>query len=731
MLPRSIPRLYDNISDPPPYSNSGGYYYAQTLKYFMNYQNAQTPYSISPLAQLAFMKYTSPYCPYTELSVTRWKPVSQYAFEPSAVYQTVRRGIQGVFLNTSSWGGGETTQARYCYRTTGRQIDVINNTETELMPVSQPSGNIIVGFNKSHYVLVARVRALSSDGQNTWNGTLKDYRSVMTTYPYIIRLTYFPYYKSNLNSTSKNLIDMAICCTGTHNMLGYSGQSSGTGDLNFQNMIYYDTAYSCHGNSTDGFVVFSSPSIFGYWKNIVSQGNIKIYAPHYDSANTGFVTTHSIEICDYVEFTPNNVNNVGAQYYITIDTATKIFNSLGFIWAESDADVKDYHGKGTTSNNIHMPTVNNDGSTTDISVSGSDIYEQWDDDALSDPMGNVIDLDAPVDMSSDIKDIDDETSELLPTTPVLNGLGVFANYYTLPASNVLALSDFLWNADETVIDDLVNSLKLFGQNPINAVMSLRLYPFNIYDLLPTHEVSRIVLGRVDTGVNAIKIPNNASTVIDLGSMYIKPKYNDFRDYSPFTSYNLYIPFIGTVVLNPNDYLGRVLSIKMVVDITTGKATAILYAEGIPMQYLDGMIGIDIPITSSNMSEMVSSVINAVGYTAAAIGQIATGNYVGAAVDVAAGIGDVLFNDVSISKQGNVSPAASLSMPINAYMIVSRPNCVIPENYGHTHGYVCDKTAIVSTLSGYTVCHNVDTSGIPATERERNEIKTLMEGGIYL
>ena len=122
-------------------------------------------------------------------------------------------------------------------------------------------------------------------------------------------------------------------------------------------------------------------------------------------------------------------------------------------------------------------------------------------------------------------------------------------------------------------------------------------------------------------------------------------------------------------------------------------------------------------------------MEAVGNTA--IAAISTG-VAGAAFAAAGGAIDVAFSDIAPQKTGSISASGSLSMPIKLYVAVSSPQPVIPYEYGHSKGYACDVTTTMSAQYGFTVCYNVDTSSIAgATDPEREQIKTLLESGVYV
>mgnify|MGYP006967290383 FL=1 len=54
------------------------------------------------------------------------------------------------------------------------------------------------------------------------------------------------------------------------------------------------------------------------------------------------------------------------------------------------------------------------------------------------------------------------------------------------------------------------------------------------------------------------------------------------------------------------------------------------------------------------------------------------------------------------------------------------------NYGKTYGVPVHKTGTLNDYHGYTICNNVDTSGInTATSEEQALIKQFLESGVYL
>lgn len=738
-LSENIPYIYDNKV------TSNGIVWGSTLRYVLTKGDRviQPPYSgLDIVNQCCFIRPGS-YAPYASQCLAI--ETTTVATTLSAIFRDYPVGV-AYFLCDGPW---QSTELSNQYNTiNGGQVYNVKTGVITPQPTPYqllPAARIAVGnLDLSHYVIVPSITAKQHNSSVSITADYKTYKNQYSaSHPDIVQVSYQLRYKADLMSTTQG------------STIGYKlwGSTQNNSNLNYQHTSSsvrfntFDTRFSSVRLRPISGALYTPPQI------LVEKFNLPGVGGQVWSLKTvyGLSSTHGISIQKLGWVNPDNHTN--PYVYIDFSTATKIIESIGMWWAESLADIADVHGSLTVSGSVHMPLIDENGNVTG-SISGGDvtdiedspIYQQWNEQNDKFPVGGddalgkvAIDPDKPIPPDTSETQtpltLEEEDPDVMPEAPKLNGLGVFSNYYALAKNGVDQLNDFLWNSDESVIDDILNSLKLFGQSPIDAIISLRLYPFNLVNLLPSSLTpEEIVLGRVETGVTGLKIPSDASTTINLGSIYIPRKYGNFLDFAPYSSYSLYIPFCGVVNLNPNIYLDHYVSVKMVVDITTGKCTAIIYVGsnddyGVPIEYVDGMIGVEIPITAENMGRLASAVIEAVGNTAAAA--VSTG-IKGAAFAAVGGAIDVLFSDVAPQKTGSISASGSLSMPIKMYAVISNPRVVVPENYGHAKGYATDITSTVSGQSGYTVCYNVDTSSIAgATDTERSEIKSLLEGGIFI
>ena len=315
--------------------------------------------------------------------------------------------------------------------------------------------------------------------------------------------------------------------------------------------------------------------------------------------------------------------------------------------------------------------------------------------------------------------------------PTLTTTGIFNRTFGMNAINIKSLADFLWNADETIFNEIIKGLSLMGGNPIDGLIDLRLYPFDVVSHTSGGASKSIVVGRTDTKVNGIEI-NDYNAILDLGSCTFFPNFGNFLDYEPFTTASLYVPYVGIVPISTADFMGQTISCKMVVDITTGSCTAVVFANDIPIIYKNGNIGVEIPMTGTNSAEYASRIAGgltsgatdiALGAASKSVGQVVSG--VGSIVDSALSVNNTMYNTA-----GSSSPACGLWQPQNCYFIIQRPVPIVPENYGHTVGYACNYQSKIGDCSGYTQTYNVDVSSINAPESEKNAIAEILNSGFY-
>lgn len=277
-----------------------------------------------------------------------------------------------------------------------------------------------------------------------------------------------------------------------------------------------------------------------------------------------------------------------------------------------------------------------------------------------------------------------------------------------------ALGEYMWSSSR--LEDL---LKLF-QSPADGIISLHA----IYGTPSIGNENEIKLGYLSTGVSA-PVVTSQFVVVNCGEISINEVYKNATDYAPYTTIQIYLPFIGIQSLNPFDIIGSKIKCTYKIDVYTGACIAQLNAErdglnGVIYEFA-GNCGYQIPLTSGNY---IQSVANVIGGT---IGGALLGGGTGAAIGAGRSL---LHSNVDVARSGNLSANAGILGTREPYFIITR---TIPRdalNYSKYYGYPTNKTIYLSDCTGFTRVKDIilHTSG---TQEERDEIMTLLKHGIYI
>ena len=555
------------------------------------------------------------------------------------------------------------------------------------------------------YVLLIRVSVASSfSSTNVMLYDLEEYyEKHLSDYPIIRSVFIIPYYRNNTSNRKYMPMYPSIQTIASAKYTSYDTPK----EYNWWNVTGLSTIYGvpvAFSNVTGNIPSFYQiqTNSFRPLDNLIRCRTIQL----------GYVSKRDY----YVYFAPDLAE-------LTKDQIMTECAKLGFCFATSTANAqsKKYGDSG-----FYVPEIKG-GYTTGKYFDGTEAnnlpQNSWSSPTASYD-NSEYDPKKPIDPNN-------YTDKIDLNKPALTTTGIFNRTFGMNALNIKSLADFLWNADETIFNEIVKGLSLMGGNPIDGLIDLRLYPFDVVSKTSGGASKSIVVGRTDTKVNGIEI-NDYNAILDLGSCTFFPNFGNFLDYEPFTTASLYIPYVGIVPISTADFMGQTISCKMVVDITTGSCTAIVFANEIPIIYKNGNIGVEIPMTGTNSAEYASRIASgltsgatdvALGAASKSVGQVVSG--VGTIADSALSVNNTMYNTA-----GSSSPACGLWQPQNCYFIIQRPVPIVPENYGHTVGYACNYQSKIGDCSGYTQTYNVDVSSINAPESEKNAIAEILNSGFY-
>ena len=269
-------------------------------------------------------------------------------------------------------------------------------------------------------------------------------------------------------------------------------------------------------------------------------------------------------------------------------------------------------------------------------------------------------------------------------------------------------------------------------------------------------------------------------VITVGEFFLPDMFKDVRDYEPYTNIYVQLPYCGTYQLSVQKYINKTVKIQYAVDIFTGACTALIYANNILLDSMDGMIGSQRPVTGRTAANMLQAItrgsasvaagtaagvkggmalagageavfaggpgIAALGIGAgtqtavAANALAASGIAIGAA---GAGIGAVAgvdamykaknaYADPPMASRGQYSGNLGMFANQKVHFIVAIRHNYRPENELDIMGYPSGRGGKIGSFSGFLKSSCVYLAdGFIGSVQERNEILEMIAKGIYI
>lgn len=399
-------------------------------------------------------------------------------------------------------------------------------------------------------------------------------------------------------------------------------------------------------------------------------------------------------------------------------SAFRAYNCTGLLYTGSSTAAS--QGDPLTNDNVYKAKTSNDGK-----ISPDRLADDKSEGLASDP--NNMYTASGFDGNDNI-DPNNYVDETPLTKPNLTAVGVFNRTFVVNYTALRNFADWLWNADESIFNQIVEGLALLGENPLQGIIDVRLYPFDVGGLVASGGSQAIKIGRVTSPISGLIVTGTDNAIINLGECTFTKHFKSYLDYSPYTEARLYIPYCGVIPIDTAEYMGHRLSAKMIVDLVTGSCCALIYKDDIITYTAQGVVGVSIPFTGSDSAAYAQSVLGGVFNGAISIAGAKS------PLDIMSGSGQILqgiATPTQYAQGGSPTPSCGNWTPQYAYLIITRPKPIPPEDYGHCVGYACEIYAALNTFSGYTVISNPDLTGFAATETEKEMIKSLMQEGIYL
>ena len=333
-------------------------------------------------------------------------------------------------------------------------------------------------------------------------------------------------------------------------------------------------------------------------------------------------------------------------------------------------------------------------------------------------------------------------------------VGAFCGRYALNRTILAEMSNNFFNDDGSIVDRILDGLKLFGNKPIEAVIDLTYYPFDLTQYATSSPQNYIYFGsyKMDTTSGVYKIVN-LNTIIDCGSVNYPVTYGNYRDYEPYTECYLYLPYCGMQKLDIAKYIGKTINIQYGVDITTGLCEAYILADGRLTDRFNGQMGVKQFLSSMDATQYASMLTNglassvggmaAIGLGAGMIltGASATLPVLGAVNGIGAVVGGAGLYVMGMQKLGQGATGTQYQTSGGASSMLNQFDIQFPYfMFVYSETYLCDDVNIVGkptnvsgsvgSFRGFLKCAEVDLK-TTATYNENGMIEDLLRSGVYI
>lgn len=504
----------------------------------------------------------------------------------------------------------------------------------------------------------------------------------------------------------------------------------------------------------------SAAATINYFPNkaiYISTGKSELwdnYEVYYDDGTDGFssaVRRHlksTVTYADFIEYIAKECAYLGFKFCLDSTHKNEDINSQYYFIPEIDE-------KGVTTGNYYTADSTEAQNLPNYNWN-TNVYEQTPYDGTDD------------EEDGDPNDYDDENKTEL--NPAADGYSnEFQNSYVLPFDNngfsdtatVGEVAAYLYYTAPTTQSET----DYLSSNPIDAVVSLMMFPFAIDVDIPSYGLPYVRYGKVVSDKKALGFIKSQIQIIDFGSHLYYPIYGvkDFRSYEPYCDAELILPYCGNVKILPSLYLNHFIGVKYIVDLVTGACCACIFRDNLMTTVVNGQIGMSLPVTGVRAADLQSDIyhkqtgikqaantgLSAIANTVfGTVSAAASGNAVGAAHALVSGALNIDAANTSykaaeyelshiqipFTVRSAASPLTDFANEQYPRLIIKRPimlDSYNPEIYGHTIGFACLKNDTLNNYHGYTELTGLDFSGFGGTEIEKARLKAELENGVYL
>ncbi len=296
----------------------------------------------------------------------------------------------------------------------------------------------------------------------------------------------------------------------------------------------------------------------------------------------------------------------------------------------------------------------------------------------------------------------------------------FITIFNPTTAELRSLASYLWSNSFDI-----NIFKKLFNDPMDIFLGLSILPVSI----PDGGRIEVGIGLIGTGVFMTKAATQWVT-LDCGYKEIPNYTHSYLDYDPYTSVEIYLPFVGSRTLKADEVMGKTLHVTYKIDILSGACAVWVDSGNTNLYVFMGQCAMSVPVASGDWTNVINGVLSVVGGAAGGAVKGGVGGAIAGGVAAASSVA-VTDGKISVDRSGAISSAGGFRAPKKPYLVISSPNVCKPANQNTYEGYPLYVTYKIGDLSGFTQIELTNLSNIPATDGELAEIKQLLLSGVIL
>ncbi len=280
-------------------------------------------------------------------------------------------------------------------------------------------------------------------------------------------------------------------------------------------------------------------------------------------------------------------------------------------------------------------------------------------------------------------------------------------------------------------------------SPIDAVVSFGLLPLNLS--AARQSAVQVKMGSYTmTSTMAPCNPDYEFFLFDCGTIKVPGKWNMALDYAPYTTFQVYLPYVGFVDVDPSDIVKKYISVYYYINLFTGDFVAHIDSTHTdpstgakftsPIGQYTGNMMFKMPITAMDFSAYYK---NQHDTFVSAMSNFASGNVFGGIVDSISFAAGSAQPAGQVKRSGDFSGSTAIMAYNQPFIIRKVPHQVFQGSKGDSLGFdkyvgfPSYKVLKLSSGMGFCKVSDIILDDFVLTDEEEKELRAILKEGVYL